>query len=183
MLIGDRAREAGPYQKSEKVSLFWGGSGCPVHPDRWFEIWNNGGTTIICFYAFIERILQDLGPGVPGRRYCFTMDNLDVHVNGAIQAMIINAGHQIVYRAPYYPVDGAIEYIFNAIQCTLRIDLQEIQTTEDFTNCLRKIITTFPNFDTFFAHIGFFYNINWLVVLYYCFMCSGNRDKGIFMYL
>ena len=131
--------------------------GNPDNPERWFELWNNGGTTIVCFYEFIRRILDDLGPGAENQRYCFTMDNLDAHVNPAIQAMIINAGHRIVYRAPYYPVDGAIEYVFNAIQCTLRINLREISDTDDFTNHLRLIITNFPNFAPFFEHVGFIY--------------------------
>ena len=50
------------------------------------------------------------------------------------------AGHRVVFCAPYYPVDGAIEYIFNVIQCALRIQLREIVTTEDFIEKLRHII-------------------------------------------
>ena len=59
----------------------------------------------------MERIIGDIGQGTHGNRFCFTMDNLDSHTNGAVQALIFNAGHRIVFRAPYHPVDGAIEYI------------------------------------------------------------------------
>ena len=44
--------------------------------------------------------------------------------------------HRVVYRAPYYPVDGAIEYIFNVIQLLLHLRLREIKTTEDFIRIL-----------------------------------------------
>jgi len=80
-----------------------------------------GGTNVHRFYAFIERIIQDIGPGTDRNRYCFTMDNLNIHANHAVTNLNFNAGHRIVFRAPYYPVDGAIEYIFNVIQCALRI--------------------------------------------------------------
>ena len=131
-LIGNRAREVGPYSKSEKVTLLMAVSGDPMNPDRWFEIWNEGGTTIARFYAFMERIIGDIGQGTHGNRFCFTMDNLDSHTNGAVQALIFNAGHRIVFRAPYHPVDGTIEYIFNVVQCALCIRLRGIKNTDDY---------------------------------------------------
>jgi transposase len=41
------------------------------------------------------------------------MDNLITHRVPIITQMIITAGHRIVYRAHYYPVDVTIEYVFN----------------------------------------------------------------------
>ena len=156
-LIGNRAREVGPYSKSEKVTLLMAVSGDPMNPDRWFEIWNEGGTTIARFYAFMERIIGDIGQGTHGNRFCFTMDNLDSHTNGAVQALIFNAGHRIVFRAPYHPVDGTIEYIFNVVQCALCIRLRDIKTTDDYIRHLRQIITNMPAFSPFFEHVGFIY--------------------------
>jgi hypothetical protein len=41
----------------------------------------------------MERIIGDIEQGTPGNsRFCFTMDNLDSHTNGAVQALIFNAG-------------------------------------------------------------------------------------------
>ena len=85
------------------------------------------------------------------------MDNLNSHTNAAVLALIFNAGHRIVFRAPYHPVDGAIEYIFNVIQCTLRIRMRDIKTTDDFILQMRHIITNMPTFAPFFAHVGFVY--------------------------
>jgi hypothetical protein len=35
--------------------------------------------------------------------------------------MIFAAGHRIVFRAPYYPIDGPIKFVFNTIQTYLAI--------------------------------------------------------------
>ena len=156
-LKGNRAREVGPYSKSEKVQLLLAVLGDPANPERWFEIWREGGTTVDRFYRFIQRILNDLGPGTPGNRFTFTMDNLNSHTNHAVQALIFNAGHRIVFRAPYYPVDGAIEYIFNVIQCALCVRLRHILTTDDYINNMRQIIVNLPEFSAFFQHVGFVY--------------------------
>ena len=51
----------------------------------------------------------------PGVNYCFTMDNLSIHKNPIITALVENAGHCVVYCAPYWSCDGAIEYVFNTI--------------------------------------------------------------------
>ena len=80
-------------------------------------------TTVTRFYNFAEHIIDDLGPGTQQSCYVFTIDNLDSHKNHAVQALIINCGHQIVYCAPYYPVDSAIEDIFNLIQYFVRLEL------------------------------------------------------------
>ena len=156
-LVGTRSREVGPYSKSDKVTLLLAISGDPANPDRWFDIWGDGGTTVDRFYNFIQRILNDLGPGTAASRFCFTMDNLNSHTNHAVQALIFNAGHRIVFRAPYYPVDGAIEYIFNVIECALCIRLRDIHTTAEYIDNLREIIRNLPEFSPFFRHVGFIY--------------------------
>ena len=85
------------------------------------------------------------------------MDNLDSHTNGAVQALIFNAGHRIVFRAPYHPVDGTIEYIFNVVQCALCIRLRGIKNTDDYIRHLRQIITNMPAFSPYFEHVGCIY--------------------------
>lgn len=72
------------------------------------------------FLGFITRILNDIREGTYERRHCFTMDNLMTHKNPVVIQTILAAGHCIVYRAPYYPVDGPIKYVFNLIQQQLQ---------------------------------------------------------------
>ena len=84
-------------------------------------MWETGSTTTVRFFDFIQRIPNDMGPGTPQRCCCLTMDNLSSHRNLLVQQIIHNAGHQIAFRAPYYPVDGPIEYYFNHMQMGLTL--------------------------------------------------------------
>ena len=57
---------------------------------------------------FIQSILNEIGHATANDFYVFTMDNLNSHKNMAVVALIHVYGHGVVYRAPYWPVDGAI---------------------------------------------------------------------------
>ena len=50
------------------------------------------------------------------------MGNLSLHHNLQMATIVFNAGHHIAFRAPYYPIDGPIEYVFNTSQGTLWIN-------------------------------------------------------------
>ena len=84
---------------------------------RWWRYWTNGGTTLERFQDSIKLILDDLhqNPQTTGGPLLFMMGNLIVHKHAAIVNMIYNAGHRLVYRTPYWPINGAIEYVFNTI--------------------------------------------------------------------
>ena len=59
--------------------------------------------------------------------HCITY--LSSHHNVQMAAIIHAAGHRLAFRAPYYPIDGPIEYVFNTIQNRLNdfcIQLQVI---------------------------------------------------------
>jgi hypothetical protein len=49
------------------------------------------------------------------------------HHNLQVAAMILTAGHRIAFRAPYYPIDGPIEFVFNAVQTYLAINCHLVQ--------------------------------------------------------
>ena len=92
-----------------------------MNPDRWLELWQDGGTTITRFSDYICRIIDDIGPGMLVCRRTFIMDNLNSHQSDAVKALIFAAGHRIIFSAPYYPVDGPIEYVFNTLHCALQL--------------------------------------------------------------
>ena len=71
---------------------------------------------------FVCKIIKDLkNLGLPGMRFYFLMDNLTSRQNQQMDALIIGAACQLVFKAPYYPIDGSIEYLFNTIQSILRV--------------------------------------------------------------
>ena len=99
-----------------------GYSGDDDNPMIWRDIWTGEGTTGIRMIEFVWRIIYDIDSlDKSDRRFCFIMDNLRSHHNQQMAAIIIEAGHRIVFRASYWPVDGLIEYMFNTIQGVLRI--------------------------------------------------------------
>eukprot|EP00537_Pseudo-nitzschia_pungens_P001385 CAMPEP_0172378124 /NCGR_PEP_ID=MMETSP1060-20121228/69262_1 /TAXON_ID=37318 /ORGANISM="Pseudo-nitzschia pungens, Strain cf. cingulata" /LENGTH=146 /DNA_ID=CAMNT_0013105839 /DNA_START=815 /DNA_END=1256 /DNA_ORIENTATION=- len=92
---------------------------------RWVRF-DSAGTDAISFAAFIESILESLPPGTPRNRKCFIRDNLLAHHNPLTLNAILAAGHRFVFRAPYYPVDGPIEYVFNTIEMALSYRMYDI---------------------------------------------------------
>ena len=152
---GERVREASPYSKTGKVHLLLAMSGDPNNPDRWYEIWNCGGTTISKFIAIIRRIIGDIGPGTASRRRCFTFDNLSSHLHSQVMAVIYQAGHRVVPCVPYWPVDGVIEYVFNTLQVLSCVNLREIKDNDDLINHIQNIIANFERFTEYFRHAGF----------------------------
>lgn len=160
--IGCRVKEPGPYSKSEKWNLLLAISGeraVPGRPSpRWRKIWLDGGTTVDKMIEFITEILTDLGPATPNNRRCFTMDNLTAHHNHAVTALIYESGHRLVFRAPYYAVDGPIEYSFNTLQCMLRTRLHKITDGATLVNEIGNVIQAMVDFDPYFVHCGFWRN-------------------------
>ena len=112
------------------------------------------GTTVNDMYDFILRILESIERGTPQRRRLFTMDNLLAHRNRAVTGLILEWGHRFCFRAPYYPVDGAIEYVFNTIQHDLTIKLPDIQNGNDLRNEVFNTVGSIENFVAYFTNLG-----------------------------
>jgi hypothetical protein len=82
------------------------------------------------------------------------MDNLNSHKNPMALNLITGAGHHNLFRAPYWSVDGPIEYVFNAIHTNLLMLFTEIQDLDQLLNCLDEIINDMRNFQQYFFHVG-----------------------------
>ena len=103
----------------------------------------------------MERIIGDLEERYPGRSFFFTMDNINVHKNPGVVNEILNHGHRLVFRAPYYAVDGAIEYVFNTIHTGLLSYYNTITTMDELSNAAALIFGNIPTFVPYFQHVGF----------------------------
>ena len=152
--IGRRVKEAGPYSKSTKLNIIMAISGDPAG-HRWFHTWSDGGTTNELFVDFIQYLMESLPHGNLGRRYCITMDNLNAHLNPQVMALIAHHGHRVVMRAPYYPIDGAIEYVFNTLQTRLRLRMHHIFDERTLSRELYDAIRSIRTFVPYFEHVGF----------------------------
>ena len=158
---GIRVKEEGPYVKGEKWNLLLAISGERVEDGgnqdarRWATMWLNGGTTIDKFLRFVQDILDSIGEATDDNFYVFTMDNLNTHKNAAIIALIHLYGHGVVYRAPYWAVDGPIEFVFNTIQTLTRARLYDIMTSQDLVISIQQAIQSIDTFEHYFVHCGF----------------------------
>ena len=61
----------------------------------------------------------------------------------------------LVFWAPYYPVDGPIEYVFNTIQHDIALSMYEINTICDLINKIRASVRSLNNFVNYFISCGF----------------------------
>ena len=104
---------------------------------------------------FVLRIVRDLAKRYPGKSFCFMVDNLNVYKNAAVVNEILNADHHLVFRAPYYAVDRAIEYVFNTIHTGLLLYYNETNTMEELSNITALIFNNIPTFTPYFVHVGF----------------------------
>lgn len=83
------------------------------------------------------------------------MDNLASHRNALIRQMIINAGHRLLFCAPYYPVDGPIEFVFNTIQQRLTEYQYTITDGVHLRQAVQTIVTSINDFAEYFVHCGY----------------------------
>ena len=154
--LGVRCKQSGLYSKTEKLNLLLAISGDDDNPMRWRDIWTGEGTTGIRMADFIRRIIKDLAAlGTPDRRFSFIMDNLRSHHNQQMAAIIIGAGHWLVFRAHYYPVDGPIEFVFNTIQGVLRIRNDLIIDGPTLQHEIDIAIASILSFAPHFMNCGF----------------------------
>lgn len=149
-----RCTDTGVYGHGKRVNLLLAICGDPNLAMRWCDCWTDGGTTLERFIEFIDMILDDLAANHPGRQFTFTMDNLNVHRSPIILAMILGAGHQLVFRAPYWPVDGAVEYVFNTIHSHLYT--YNIGSLDELRNRLLLLVGQIPSFYKYFVNVGFY---------------------------
>ena len=73
-------------------------------------------------------------------------------------ALIHMAGHRLVFRAPYYPIAGPIEYVFNTIQCIPKLRVAYIVDDPSLMAELQPAIASIPDFEPYFIDCGFWRN-------------------------
>ena len=156
---GFRVRETGAYTKGEKWNFLLAVCGENGNEEqnsrRWAETWLDGGTTVHRMLNFVQVILNDIGHANEQNFFVFTMDNLNSHKNEAVIALIHLYGHGVVYRAPYWPVDGAIEFIFNTIQTLVRARMYTVVTSNDLIASVYESVQSIDSFAQYFIHVGF----------------------------
>jgi hypothetical protein len=153
-----RCNARGKYKKGEgSVSLLMAISGDERedHAFSFHRCFVEGGTDLFWFYTFLLELFDWLNENRPGRSFLLTMDNLNIHCHPAVLHLIAERGHQVVFRAPYWSCDGAIEYVFNTLQTRLQMDVQGVETVLELVGKIGGIIGDMAAFKNYFIHVGF----------------------------
>ena len=118
----------------------------------WHDIWpqEEGGTDVYRVYTFFRRVIDWLTIDHPGRSFCFTMDNFNTHKNPMVLNLITGECHRYLFRAPYWSIDGPIEYVVNTIHTHLLSFFIQIHDLDQLENCLNKIINDMGGFERYF---------------------------------
>lgn len=159
--ISTRAKEEGPYNHSEKFTItaaIRGGQ----QGGSWIDFVLTPGTSIVDTYDFLQHIITDVGPGgIPAaggidNTQTFICDNLISHRSPLIHLLVSNNRHRLIFRAPYNPWDGPIEYFFNHLQQQLTMELYNIRTPQQLQLAVNQIFQrTAGEFDNYFRHCGY----------------------------
>jgi hypothetical protein len=153
----ERCWNDGAYNRDRKLNLLMAISADPVLDMEWHDIWAQefDGTTVYRYYVFLERIIDWLAQHYPNRIFCFTADNLNVHHDANICDLITRSGHRYLFRAPYWAIDGPMEYVFNTIHVHLLMHFGEVQDLDELENVTDTIIANMHDFLRYFLHCNF----------------------------
>ena len=62
-----------------------------------------------------------------------------------------------MFRAPYWAVDGSVEYVFNTTHSMIEVMYNNISDLVELEVVLRNIIASYHSFRPYFEHVGFKY--------------------------
>lgn len=153
-----RCDARGKFKKGTPgVSLLMGIGGDENDPFEFHQTFTRGGTNTWRFYNYMSDFIDWLNANRPGVSFCFTMDNLNIHKTDVILDLIEDSGHRVVFRAPYWSCDGAIEYVFNTIHTMLEMGDDVAEDVDNLVLLLDDIIFRMVpgSFRPYFVHVGF----------------------------
>ena len=138
-----RCDDRGKYKKGEgSISLLMSISGNERAGQTFsfHRCYTEGGTDLWRSFNFMLELCDWFDAHRPGRSFLFTMDNLNIHKHPVILNLIHGCNHCVIFWAPYWSCDGAIEYIFNTIQTKLQMDVYGVDTVFDMVNKIHTIV-------------------------------------------
>ena len=149
-----RCSQNGVYGKGKEINLLLPICGDDVGRMRWHKQLMDGGTTIERVYDFIYHLLNDFAQNLLADHLC-SQWIISACTKTLILNALLNSGHRYVFRAPFWPVDGAVEYVFNSIQSKLRIYFNRLETMDNLRNRINLAVGGTHSFHRYFEHVGF----------------------------
>ena len=156
-LSWERCHFEGSYNRDKKLNVMMAVSADRNYDMEWHDCWpqEEGGTNLFRLLVFFTRVMDRLDIDYPGRSFCFTMDNLNIHHNPILQNLITSRGHRYLYRAPYWSVDGPMEYVFNTLHTLLLMFFRDCEDLDELANRIDLTIPQMRGFVRYSLHVGF----------------------------
>ena len=130
---GLEIRKPGNYGRGDfKLTIFLAvGTENQTFPDGEIELVSNprvwgrvnavAGTSAEAYCTFIEHVLKTYNTiNDPAQRRTLIHDNLSSHKAPEVYEAVRDRGHRVVFRPPYQPHDGPIEFAINQICCGIK---------------------------------------------------------------
>ena len=154
-LVGHECREAGKYGHGDKFTCI-----LAVRADgtRWFHMEKVAGTDALAFDDFLTNNILTGPRQIPALPRCtFLWDNLRSHHSAFVVNSVQNAGHRILPRPPYRPMDGPVEYVIHTIEQELSMRIHAITDDGSLCTAVRNIVTGLANdsIGRYFTHCGY----------------------------
>lgn len=150
--MGCRVNSPGPYGHSEKWTLIAAVS--PVWVIH-FRFEKTPGTKITIFNNFMRACNQVVATPRPTLRRTYLMDNLLSHKHPVVYNTVAQAGPRMLFRTPYCPWDGPIEYVFAQLENELKNRMYRIRSERDLRQQVQIILARLAPFDATFRHCGY----------------------------
>ena len=145
--------EPGKYGHGDKFSVI-----LAVMPDgsRWCRARKVAGTSAEAFDNFINGEILTGARAVPAHpQVTFMWDNLAAHHSPLVLNSVYAAGHRILPRPPYRPVDAPIEYVIHSVEAELSRQIYHMDSDDQLEQKLYKIVRDLTGFDEYFRHCGY----------------------------
>ncbi len=90
----------GEYNQEKKVNFMMAISADPHYCMERHNIWpqEEGGTDLFWFHVFFWRVIAQLAINQPGRSFCFTMNNLNMHKHQMFLGLITRGNNFHFYK-------------------------------------------------------------------------------------
>lgn len=150
-----RVNEVGPYGHGEKWTCIFAISPCGR---RWYRFRKVAGTSAEDYNDFVENEILTGPAAIPAAPVRTLMhDNLTAHHSNLVINSVRRSGHRLLFRPPYRPVDGPIEYAIGTVEAKLRNKIHLLVDDNALIHQMQIIMTNIgPNgFQEYFAHCGY----------------------------
>lgn len=149
-----RVFDVGAYGHSQQLNIIMAISPCGFR-HVWVSAANTDATRFRAFLLDMMAQPQMPAPAAGGQQRTIMWDNLSAHHVPMVHNAVLLAGHRVLARPPYRPVDGPIEYAFQTMEMELTKRRHLVHNLADLRREIFNVVAAMNGFDRYFIHCGY----------------------------